>query len=81
MSYDIAMPKMDIVEALRADRCAVNMGTGKACPVPPMEEAADEIERLRGKLHQIAAVCRDNAEPTYDQKMALNFIFQIAANA
>lgn len=37
-----------------------------------------ENERLRAKFDQIVAVCDDNATPTCNAHMALNFIRQIA---
>lgn len=40
--------------------------------------APTEIGRLRAKLEQIAAVCRDNAAPTCRHDMALDFVRQIA---
>lgn len=36
------------------------------------------VTRLRDKLDQIAAVCRDNAKSTCDKGMALDFVRQIA---
>lgn len=33
---------------------------------------------LRGKLEQIACVCRDNAAPTCNKGMALDFVRQVA---
>ncbi|KQZ00922.1 hypothetical protein ASD45_08650 [Pseudolabrys sp. Root1462] len=37
-----------------------------------------EIGKLAAKLEQIAAVCHDNAPPSCDKGMALDFVRQVA---
>ena len=46
----------DILERLRTNKCAENAGCGvmPACACADMEDAADEIERLRAALDRIA---------------------------
>jgi hypothetical protein len=46
-----------------------------------LDDAADEIERLRGALEQIAIVCTDNMDRDKNHRMALDFVRQIANDA
>lgn len=46
-----------------------------------LDRAADEIDRLRAALEQIATVCADNASDTCNHRMALDFVSQVARKA
>jgi hypothetical protein len=46
-----------------------------------LTDAEDEIELLRAALSQIRTVCSDNAAPTCKHQMALDFVYQVAAEA
>jgi len=43
---------MDILDRLRSNRCASGCNTFTACACSDLEDAAAEIERLRGLLQQ-----------------------------
>lgn len=45
----------DIVERMKATACPPNAGcmSAKTCVCDVMEDAVDEIERLRGIVHQL----------------------------
>lgn len=44
-------------------------------------EAADEIERQRAAIEQIAAVCADNVPASCNHQLALDFVRQVATSA
>jgi hypothetical protein len=46
-----------------------------------LDDAADEIERLRRALEQIAIVCTDNMDRDCNHRMALDFVRHIANDA
>lgn len=56
---------MDIVEQLRADRSAQQIGTGEGCAPYLMMKAAAEIKRLRDQIEVVLFNIEHNAPGTY----------------
>jgi hypothetical protein len=80
MYLDMARPVSDIVERLRNTAVFIANATGKENS-RWVNDAAEEIERLREVFNQIKTVCIDNEADTARHDLALKFVEKLADKA